>query len=137
MARERGYPEIVLNTLHKEGHRLTMARTRIAQILDKADEPLNAYEIQKRLLEDGTRADVNTVYRVLETLEKHNLVVLVGLKGSDRYLAKRFPGPAIIVIDNQNISLYSKDTCPSRYLKVLDTLKEELGEFPAKISIHR
>jgi Fe2+ or Zn2+ uptake regulation protein len=134
--REKTYPEVVLEILRKEGHRLTMARTRIAQILDQAEEPLNAYEILKRLQKEGTRVDVNTIYRVLETLHTCDLVVLTGLKGSDRYLAQRFSGPSVVVVKKDDVTLLSKSTCSEYQLKILELVKEEVGQYPKQVTLH-
>lgn len=68
------YVEHALQVLKRAGLRITQPRTQVLTCLAKATAPMNAYELQQRLQSEGVKADVVSIYRILDCLETHHLV---------------------------------------------------------------
>lgn len=60
--------------LSAQGERMTVARTRVLELLLSAGEPVKAYDLIARFGTDGAPAKPPTVYRSLEFLERQGLV---------------------------------------------------------------
>lgn len=72
------------------GARLTPQRRRVYELLVSAGVPITAYELLRRLAEDGGNPAPPTVYRALEFLQAHGLVHR--LASHNRYIACDHPG---------------------------------------------
>jgi Fe2+ or Zn2+ uptake regulation protein len=80
-------PESVLNAMRGHGLRVSTARRMIVHTLCDAERPLSAEEIAVGLSGGGTRLDVGSVYRNLETFERLAFVRRLQLGNSPaRYL---------------------------------------------------
>ena len=62
-----------LEKLADEGLKITKQRHLIVDLLNKSDRALSPYEMRDILKKRGIKADVVTIYRVLELLEKLSL----------------------------------------------------------------
>lgn len=58
----------------QQGIKLTPLRTKVLDVLVKQSQPLTAYELLDLLKKDNPKAQVMTVYRILEFLQQHDLV---------------------------------------------------------------
>lgn len=74
MAAVRDYSRRALDVLKQNGYRLTEPRKRVIEILSRVQAPVAAYDIKGMLDEEGVTADVTSVYRILECLEKNHLI---------------------------------------------------------------
>jgi Fur family ferric uptake transcriptional regulator len=54
--------------------KLTKPRLMLLDLLSKSDKALSPYDMKNLLAEQKIKADVVTIYRILEVLEKNNLV---------------------------------------------------------------
>lgn len=81
-----------LDTLRHNGFRITAPRKYIVQLLAQTEVPLSAYEIRDALQEDGKKADVVSIYRVLDCLESNHL--LHRLMGSGKVVRCQLPSEA-------------------------------------------
>jgi Fe2+ or Zn2+ uptake regulation protein len=63
-----------LQQLKAAGLRVTQPRRLVVAALAEASHPLSAYELRDQLETDGEKADVVTVYRILECLEEQGLI---------------------------------------------------------------
>ena len=64
------YNDCALEQLKKYGLKITAPRKMIVQFLAKSRKALSPYEIRTMLKHQNIKADVVTIYRVLELLEK-------------------------------------------------------------------
>lgn len=71
------FKEHAIKALKEEGLRITNARTAVLDILNHAVKSLNAYEISDLCEKEGVKADVSTVYRILDVYKRLNLVHFV------------------------------------------------------------
>ena len=69
----KNYVQIALKTLKKADFKITRQRQMIVELLDKTDKALSPYDMRDMLKKQKIKADVVTIYRVLETLEKLSL----------------------------------------------------------------
>lgn len=67
------YLEFAEKTLKDAGYRITAPRKNVLEVLNNADEALNAYAIAEKI----KGADVSTVYRILMVLKDLELVHFV------------------------------------------------------------
>jgi len=68
------YATQALARLKQAGLRVTSPRKQVVTLLAHATQPLSAYDIRDMLIAGEEKADVVTVYRVLECLEDHGLI---------------------------------------------------------------
>ncbi|MBY0449445.1 MAG: transcriptional repressor [Cyanobacteria bacterium] len=68
------YTEQALHTLKHAGLRITKPRKVVIDLLDNSPVPLSAYEIKEKIDSLGEKIDTVSVYRIIETLEKHHLI---------------------------------------------------------------
>jgi len=66
--------ELLTNSLHTRGLRLTPQRVLIMEIMRQAEEHLDAESIWRRALDRGESINLATVYRNLRTLEDVGLI---------------------------------------------------------------
>ncbi len=62
------------NYCKKNAIKLTPLRNEVLEILAKQNNPLTAYEILDLLKESNPKAQVMSVYRILEFLQNHHLI---------------------------------------------------------------
>jgi len=62
-----------IRALQDEGFKATRSRKQVIQVLEAADRPLTAYEIQRSLEQQGKHLNQVTVYRTLDLLCRLNL----------------------------------------------------------------
>lgn len=67
------YVEHALQSLKDNGLKITDPRTMIVNLLAKSEKALSPYEMRDLLKKQKIHADVVTIYRVLEVLEKMSL----------------------------------------------------------------
>jgi Fe2+ or Zn2+ uptake regulation protein len=60
--------------LRRRGMRITPARRSVIAVLAQSAEPMAVAQISERIAEIGTRVDLVTVYRTVETLEQSGIV---------------------------------------------------------------
>ncbi len=72
------FVDFSVEKLKKEGYRVTTARIFVLTIFRQSQKPLGAYQISKKSASFGKKIDVVTVYRILNLLEKLNLIHKVG-----------------------------------------------------------
>jgi len=75
------YQEIVLQELKKSDFKITAPRLVVIELLAESDTALTPYEMRDILMKRGVKADVVTIYRVLEVLEKLGFVHKVNSLG--------------------------------------------------------
>lgn len=76
----------ILSLLKKKGHRMTMARRAIVQMIVQAKKPLSAADFHTLLSKKALHPNVVTVYRELAFLEKEGILRSMKLKdGVKRY----------------------------------------------------
>ena len=71
---DSSYTQQALHTLKHAGLRITKPRKVVIDLLDNSPIPLSAYEIKEKIDSLGEKIDTVSVYRILETLEKHHLI---------------------------------------------------------------
>ncbi|HRF58603.1 MAG TPA: Fur family transcriptional regulator [Fimbriimonadaceae bacterium] len=86
----RAFEERAIHRLRAEGFRITMPRVQVIRTLAQSNEALSAYGIHERILANGGRIDVVSVYRILATLNEVGLIHHIGVV--DGYLACRLGG---------------------------------------------
>jgi Fur family ferric uptake transcriptional regulator len=69
----KNYTQIALKTLKEADFKITKQRQMIVELLAKTDKALSPYDMRNMLKKQKIKADVVTIYRVLETLEKLSL----------------------------------------------------------------
>lgn len=68
------YRQYAIKTLKEAGFKTTKQREMIVDLLAKTDKALSPYDMRDTLKKQKIDADVVTIYRILETLEKLSLV---------------------------------------------------------------
>lgn len=63
------------NNSWPNGLKKTKQRETVLSILMQADKPISALDIHSRVLKEGYKVWLSTIYRILEIFEKYNLVV--------------------------------------------------------------
>ena len=63
-----------IRVLRAEGYRITVPRRLVLEALAARQEPASPYELQKALKEHGDHLDHVTIYRIVELLERLNLI---------------------------------------------------------------
>lgn len=71
--------------LQEKGHRVTLVRKNILEILEKEQTPVSASEVALLLLQKGEKTHQTTVYRELAFLEKEGFVEPVRIGRATRY----------------------------------------------------
>jgi Fur family ferric uptake transcriptional regulator len=66
----KNYIDYALTELKKTGLKITKPRQMIVSLLAKSDKALSPYEMRDMLKKKKINADVVTIYRILEVLEK-------------------------------------------------------------------
>jgi Fur family transcriptional regulator, ferric uptake regulator len=70
----KNYSRYAIGALKKAGYKITQQRQTIIKLLAKTDKALSPYDMREALKKQKYEADVVTIYRILETLEKLSLV---------------------------------------------------------------
>lgn len=74
------------NILTKQGYKNTKSRKAIIEVLERTKTPISAEEIFLEIREQGSTANLSTVYRTLELMEKKGLVnKTIMTEGKARY----------------------------------------------------
>jgi Fe2+ or Zn2+ uptake regulation protein len=81
----QAYVEHALARLKESGLRITEPRKQVVQVLASTRKPLGAYAIKDRVVENGGKIDVVSVYRILNALADIGLAHHIG--AVDGYLA--------------------------------------------------
>lgn len=68
------YFQFALQKLQESGLKVTQPRSMIVRLLSKSKKALSPYEMKELLAKKKIKADVVTIYRVLEILEKLGLI---------------------------------------------------------------
>ncbi len=68
------YIDKALTILKEHSFRITKQRLFVIELLDKSKEALSAYEIKNKLQTKGLDVDVVSIYRIINCLEKNELV---------------------------------------------------------------
>lgn len=84
---QTGFEADAIREMKQSGLRITLPRVQVVRILTLADRPLSAYQIHQEIVANGAKVDVVSVYRILETLLKLNLIHHIGL--TNGYMACR------------------------------------------------
>ncbi len=69
-----------------EGLKRTRQRERVLEVLEAADQPMNAQDIALKIENEGGGAWLSTVYRALESFVEHHMAVKIAVTGSDTAL---------------------------------------------------
>lgn len=69
-AESRSFEEMAIRTLRAKGYRLTLARSEVVYALAQATKPMAPAHVHAAISERGVRADLVSVYRILDTLEQ-------------------------------------------------------------------
>jgi Fur family ferric uptake transcriptional regulator len=104
------------------GIRRTKQRESVLSVLERADGPLSAVDIRARTEADGEGVWLSTVYRILETLVKKEIVIRFAMMSEDMavYELNRFRHRhyAVCVVCRKIISV---DNCPmDRFIPKLE-----------------
>lgn len=83
------YLPYALEVLRQNGFRITEPRKKIVAALTQTNTPISAYELKELLAEQGKKADVVSIYRVLDCLESNHL--LHRLMGSGKVVRCQLP----------------------------------------------
>ncbi len=68
------YVDYAKTILKKSRYRLTGTRISLLDTLSKIKEPMNAYDLLKKMQQRDKEIDIVTIYRILNILEKMSLV---------------------------------------------------------------
>ena len=68
------YPQHAIETLRKNGFRITITREKVIQTLDQSNVPLSPYDVVDQIAKDAGKIDTVTVYRIFDCLEKTGLI---------------------------------------------------------------
>jgi len=86
--KESDFTNRALERLRLDGFRITMPRLQVLRVLGDSEVALTVQEIHARVVQQGGRMDIASVYRTLATLVEKHLVHHVGVV--DGFLACRF-----------------------------------------------
>lgn len=67
------YITFALKKIKNSGFKITKQRRMVVELLAKSDKALSPYDMRNILKQQKIKADVVTIYRILETLEKLSL----------------------------------------------------------------
>lgn len=81
------FEQLAIDRLRAHGYRITRPRVQVVRALADSDQALSAYGIHAKIIEEGGRIDVVSVYRILTALADIHLVHHIGVV--DGYLACR------------------------------------------------
>jgi Fur family transcriptional regulator, ferric uptake regulator len=84
--------EFAEGELQRAGHRASMPRSAVLELIGRQDCVRSAHEIADELRGDGRRVGVATVYRTLELLASLNLVQRLDLGGGSARYEPALPG---------------------------------------------
>ena len=84
--------EFAERELQRAGHRASMPRSAVLELIGRQDCVRSAHEIADELRADGRRVGVATVYRTLELLASLNLVQRLDLGGGSARYEPALPG---------------------------------------------
>lgn len=70
----KSYKDLAVQKLQKQGFKLTKPRLMLLELLAKTDKALSPYDMKDLLAKQKIKADVVTIYRILEVLEENSLV---------------------------------------------------------------
>ena len=76
--RSLAYTDRALRILRQHGCRITSPRTEVIKTLSEIKTPVSAYHLHELVKAKGGRADVVSIYRILDTLRGYGLVYHVG-----------------------------------------------------------
>ncbi|MGL5831253.1 MAG: Fur family transcriptional regulator [Candidatus Altimarinota bacterium] len=68
------YKKLAAEKLQQNGFKLTKPRLMLLELLEKTDRALSPYDMKDMLAKQKIKADVVTIYRILEVLEQNALV---------------------------------------------------------------
>lgn len=86
------YEDFSLTELRAGGFRITMPRVQVIRALADTKTALSAYAIHEKIIGNGGKIDVVSVYRILATLQEVGLIHHVGVV--DGYFPCRIPQTA-------------------------------------------
>jgi len=72
--------DLTLSSLRDKGHKITTIRKEVISIFSKAEKPLSAREMLKKLQNLGLSVNKTTVYRELQFLTDENYLIEVQLR---------------------------------------------------------
>ncbi|MEK7435064.1 MAG: Fur family transcriptional regulator [Cyanobacteriota bacterium] len=78
------YPKLAIELLKKKGYRQTKPREMVLSVLDESNISLSPYEIVDYAKNKGEKADVVSVYRILQAFEENGIVHRVLSSGKYR-----------------------------------------------------
>jgi Fe2+ or Zn2+ uptake regulation protein len=87
----RLYEEHALTELRNAGFRITMPRVQVIRALADTRTALSAYAIHEKIIGQGGKIDVVSVYRILSTLQEVGLIHHIGIV--DGYFPSRTTDP--------------------------------------------
>lgn len=130
------FEELSFAALKNSNFRITMPRVQVIRALSTAKNALSAYEIHEKILADGGRIDVVSVYRVLAMLQEVGLVYKVGI--ANGYIPN-FKGPdsvdrSIIVMEEPSSVVHQLDLPPAEFQAIANFV-ERSGFNPKSIRI--
>lgn len=73
------FEDRAIEVLKSKGYRITMPRLQVLRTLHESEKPLNAQAIHERIVGQGDRIDVVSIYRILAALNEVNLVHHIGV----------------------------------------------------------
>ena len=80
--RSKAYCDRALRLLRQHRCRITTPRVTVVEALSRIDKPVTAYELHHKIQSAGTRMDVVSIYRILDTLRLCGLVYCVPSKNA-------------------------------------------------------
>jgi len=63
-----------IETLRKNGFRITTPRQQVLQVLNEATHPISPYDVVDLMAKKNKKTDAITVYRIFDCLEKNGLI---------------------------------------------------------------
>jgi Fe2+ or Zn2+ uptake regulation protein len=96
------YENQAIKALKTAGFRITMPRVQVIRTLAASEVAIDPYEIHGRIIQEGGRIDVVSVYRILETLKECGAIFRVGALKGNKYFRRESPAPgghSIIAVD--------------------------------------
>jgi len=133
---EKLFEENAVTHLKQAGFRITMPRIQVIRALATTKSALSAYEIHEKILEDGGRIDVVSVYRILNTLQEVGLIHKVGV--ANGYFPS-LKGPSsekssLIIFENPSELVHELDF-PSDLAEKIRGVASSAGFTPQAIKI--